>query len=43
MDLHIAGRHAIVCAACAYLCSVQASYIVGQNLLVDDGTFPGTL
>jgi len=28
-------------AACAYLCSVQAGYITGQNLLIDGGAFPG--
>jgi 3-oxoacyl-[acyl-carrier protein] reductase len=27
--------------ACAYLCSAQASYITGQNLLIDGGTYPG--
>lgn len=29
-------------AACAYLCSVQASYITGQNWLIDGGSYPGT-
>ena len=29
-------------ALCAYLCSVQAGYITGQNLLIDGGAFPGT-
>ena len=29
--------------ACAYLCSQQAGYITGQNLLLDGGAFPGTL
>ncbi len=28
--------------ACAYLCSAQAGYITGQNLLMDGGLFPGT-
>ncbi len=29
--------------ACAYLCSAQAGYITGQNLLIDGGEYPGTL
>jgi 3-oxoacyl-[acyl-carrier protein] reductase len=29
--------------ACAYLCSAQAGYITGQNLLMDGGSYPGTL
>jgi 3-oxoacyl-[acyl-carrier protein] reductase len=29
--------------ACAYLCSAQAGYITGQNLLLDGGAYPGTL
>src|SRR6266446_4547896 len=29
-------------AACAFLCSVQAGYITGQNLLMDGGAYPGT-
>jgi 3-oxoacyl-[acyl-carrier protein] reductase len=28
--------------ACAFLCSVQAGYITGQNLLLDGGAYPGT-
>jgi len=30
-------------AACAFLCSAQAGFITGQNLLMDGGAFPGTL
>jgi 3-oxoacyl-[acyl-carrier protein] reductase len=30
-------------AACAFFCGVQASYITGQNLLLDGGTYPGVL
>jgi len=29
--------------ACAFLCSAQAGFITGQNLLLDGGAFPGTL
>jgi len=29
--------------ACAYLCSKQAGFITGQNLLLDGGSYPGTL
>lgn len=27
---------------CAYVCSVQAGFITGQNLLIDGGVYPGT-
>jgi 3-oxoacyl-[acyl-carrier protein] reductase len=27
---------------CAYLCSAQAGFITGQNLLIDGGRYPGT-
>jgi 3-oxoacyl-[acyl-carrier protein] reductase len=30
-------------AACAFLCSAQAGYITGQNILIDGGAFPGAL
>jgi len=29
-------------ATCAFLCSVHAGYIVGQNVLIDGGAYPGT-
>ncbi|WP_323121646.1 SDR family oxidoreductase [Burkholderia alba] len=29
-------------AACAFLCSVHAGYITGQNWLLDGGAYPGT-
>jgi 3-oxoacyl-[acyl-carrier protein] reductase len=29
-------------AICAFLCSMQAAYITGQNLLADGGAYPGT-
>jgi 3-oxoacyl-[acyl-carrier protein] reductase len=29
-------------AACAFLCSTHASYITGQNWLIDGGAYPGT-
>jgi len=28
---------------CAYICSAQASFITGQNFLIDGGAYPGTL
>jgi 3-oxoacyl-[acyl-carrier protein] reductase len=30
-------------AACAFICSAQAGYLTGQNLLIDGGAFPGAL
>lgn len=29
-------------AVCAFLCSMHAGYITGQNLLIDGGAYPGT-
>lgn len=29
-------------ALCAYVCSVHAAYLTGQNLLLDGGAYPGT-
>eukprot|EP01041_Mallomonas_annulata_P017069 gene17070-35351_t len=29
-------------AICAFLCSVHAGYITGQNVLADGGAYPGT-
>jgi 3-oxoacyl-[acyl-carrier protein] reductase len=40
-----AGRYGTIDefgAACAFLCSVHAGYIVGQNWLIDGGAFSGT-
>ena len=44
-DANPAGRFGTVEEfgdACAYLCSAQAGYITGQNLLLDGGSYPGT-
>ncbi|GLQ50585.1 SDR family oxidoreductase [Dyella flava] len=35
------GRPREFGAACAFLCSVHAGYITGQNLLMDGGRYPG--
>ena len=29
-------------AVCAFMCSQQASYLTGQNILLDGGAYPGT-
>jgi 3-oxoacyl-[acyl-carrier protein] reductase len=29
-------------AVCAFICSMQAGYLVGQNILLDGGSYPGT-
>ena len=36
------GNPAEFGALCAFLCSAQASYITGQNVLADGGAYPGT-
>jgi 3-oxoacyl-[acyl-carrier protein] reductase len=36
------GRPEELGAYCAFLCSAQAGYITGQNLLIDGGSYPGT-
>jgi 3-oxoacyl-[acyl-carrier protein] reductase len=45
MEANPAGRFGTVEEfgdACAYLCSAQAGFITGQNLLLDGGAYPGT-
>jgi 3-oxoacyl-[acyl-carrier protein] reductase len=37
------GRPEEVGAACAFLCSVHAGFISGQNLQLDGGTYPGVI
>ena len=36
------GRAEEFGAYCAFLCSTQAGFITGQNLLIDGGSYPGT-
>ena len=38
---HRFGRPEELGRTCAYLCSVHAGYINGQNILMDGGSFPG--
>ena len=30
-------------AACAWLCSNHAGFVIGQNILLDGGAFPGAM
>lgn len=36
------GEASEFAAYCAFLCSAQAGFITGQNLLIDGGSYPGT-
>ncbi len=36
------GRPAELGAYCAFLCSEHASFVTGQNILIDGGSYPGT-
>jgi 3-oxoacyl-[acyl-carrier protein] reductase len=36
------GEPAEFGATCAFLCSKQAAYMTGQNVLLDGGAYPGT-
>ena len=38
-----AGKPEEVAALVGFLCSVQAGYITGQNILADGGAYPGVL
>jgi 3-oxoacyl-[acyl-carrier protein] reductase len=45
MDTNPTGRFGSTVefgAVCAFMCSVHASYLVGQNILLDGGGYPGT-
>jgi 3-oxoacyl-[acyl-carrier protein] reductase len=45
MEANPAGRFGTVEEfgdACAWLCSAQAGFVTGQNLLLDGGAYPGT-
>ena len=37
------GTSAEFGAACAFLCSAQAGFITGQNLVIDGGAFNATM
>jgi 3-oxoacyl-[acyl-carrier protein] reductase len=44
-DANPSGRFGTIAEfgdACAYLCSAQAGFVTGQNLLMDGGAYPGT-
>ena len=51
-EIHAAARAAVPAgrfgnidefgSLCAFLCSAHAGYVVGQNLLIDGGAYPGT-
>jgi 3-oxoacyl-[acyl-carrier protein] reductase len=36
------GQPAELGAYCAFLCSANAGFVTGQNLLIDGGSYPGT-
>jgi len=36
------GESSEIGAVCAFICSAHASYLVGQNILLDGGAYPGT-
>jgi 3-oxoacyl-[acyl-carrier protein] reductase len=38
----VVGRPEEFGATCAFLCSAQAGYITGQNILIGGGSYPGT-
>jgi len=37
------GHPRDISATCGFLCSEEAGFITGQNILLDGGAFPGTL
>ena len=39
----LAQAGADIAAAVGFLCSEEAGFITGQNILLDGGAFPGTL